>query len=111
MRGSSGGCHDGEHEPWPWLRYVVALVARSYDQFAALTAIARSGGSKQERVRNYVVNHASTTFQIADIRAALPGVSDQTIRLALNQLKATGQVKADGAGRSATWTKHPVQIT
>ena len=29
--------------------------------------------------------------------------------LALNQLQVTGQAKADGAGRSATWTKHPAQ--
>lgn len=97
--------HDGEHDPWPWLRYFVGLVAGSYTEFATLTSQARSGGSKQDRVRDYVLNHASATFQIADIRVALPGVSDPTIRLALNQLKVTGQVESDAVGRGATWTR------
>ncbi len=37
-------------------------------------------------MREYVLHHAPRTFQIADTRAALPGVSDQTIRLALGPL-------------------------
>jgi len=102
---STAGWHDQAHDPWPWLRYFVGLVAESYDTFATLTASARSGGSKQDRVRDYVLNHAPATFQIADIRAALPGVSDPTIRLALGQLKADGRVEPDSVGRSATWTR------
>jgi Fic family protein len=98
--------HDGQHDPWPWLRYFVGLVAGSYEEFATLTSNARSGGSKQDQVRDYVLNHAPTTFQIADIRAALPGVSDQTIRLALNQLKVAGQVEPDSVGRGAAWSRH-----
>ena len=97
--------HDAKHDPWPWLRYFVGLVAGSYDDFATLTAHARSGGSKQDRVRDYVLNHAPKTFQIADVRAALPGVSDQTIRLALSQVKSEGQVEPDSVGRGATWTR------
>jgi len=37
----------------------------------------------------------------------MPGVSDQTIRLLLEQLKGDGKVRADGTGRSATWTRIP----
>ena len=98
--------HDARHDPWPWLRYFIGLIAGSYGEFATLTSRAQSGGSKQDRVREYVLNHAPGTFQIADIRAALPGISDQTIRIALNQLKAEGQVAADSVGRGATWTRH-----
>ncbi len=102
---STRGWHEGAHDPWPWLRYFVGVVAESYQEFTTLTESARSGGSKQDRVRDYVLNHAPATFQITDIRAALPGVSDQTIRLALTQLKASGQVEADSVGRGATWTR------
>ena len=35
----------------------------------------------------------------------MPGVSDQTIRLVLEQLRKKGKVRADGTGRSATWTR------
>jgi Fic family protein len=102
---STSGWHEGEHDPWMWLRYFVHVLADSYVEFAKVTTVARSGGSKQKRVREYVLHHAPTGFQMADVRRALPGVSDQTIRLALNQLKAEGRVEADSVGRGATWTR------
>ena len=59
------------------------------------------------------------TFQISDVRAALPGVSDQTIRIVLNQLKSDGRVgldpdpdpAPDPVGRRATWTKQTRNAT
>ncbi|MDZ4827641.1 MAG: Fic family protein [Actinomycetota bacterium] len=36
------------------------------------------GGTKQDRVRDYVLLHAPTTFTIADVRRAVPGVSDNS---------------------------------
>jgi hypothetical protein len=54
-----------------------------------------------------VLEHAPQIFKIADVRVALPGVSDPTIRLTLEQLKKEGQVKPEGEGRSAAWVKAP----
>lgn len=102
---STKGWHEGRHDPWPWLRYFVRLLAQSYEEFAKLTSSAREGGGKQQRVRDYVLKHAPRTFQIADVRAALPGVSDQTIRLTLSQLKQQRRVTVDGVGRGARWTR------
>lgn len=102
---STKGWHQSEHDPWPWLRYFVGIVRRCYEEFAAFTSAARTKGSKQDRVRDYVRNHAPQTFRIADIRTVLPGISDQTIRLALDSLKESGEVEADGVGRGATWTR------
>ena len=99
--------HESEHDPWPWLRYFVGLVSEAYEDFAMLTDAARSTGTKQDRVRDYVLNHAPSPFRIADIRTALPGISDQTIRLALDSLKRAGKVGSDSVGRGATWTKTP----
>ena len=42
---------------------------------------------------------------MADIRAALPGVSDATIRNALDTLRAEGVVNVDGTGRNAAWNR------
>ncbi len=35
----------------------------------------------------------------------MPGVSDQTIRLVLDQLRNEQVIQVDGTGRSATWTR------
>jgi len=97
--------HDGENDPWPWLSYFVDVLERAYERFEQGTASNRSGGTKQDRVREYVTEHAPTIFRIADIRAAMPGISDPTIRLALDQLKQTGAVRPQGTGRSAVWVR------
>ncbi|MFF0264342.1 Fic family protein [Kribbella sp. NPDC004536] len=102
--------HEDAADPWPWLSYFVTTLATAYRTFARRAAADRSGGTKQERVRDYVLNHAAIVFKVADVRAALPGVSDQTIRLVLEQLKREGKVRSTGAGRGAVWYRIPDEL-
>ena len=102
---STHGWHERTNDPWPWLAYFVDVLSRAYERFEQGTASQRSTGTKQDRVREYVTHHAPQIFRIADIRAALPGVSDPTIRLALDQLKQEGSVRPEGTGRAAAWVK------
>ena len=100
---STQGWHAGEADPWPWLSYFVELLAGAYRTFGERAQGARSSGSKQDRVRDYVTHHAPSVFRVSDIRIALPGISDQTIRLALDGLRREGLVTAESTGRGATW--------
>ena len=102
---STHGWHEGTADPWPWLSHFTSMIARAYAVFADRAAAAQAPRTKQERVREHILRHAPATFRLADIRTALPGVSDQTIRLVLEQLRKEGRVRADGTGRSATWTR------
>jgi Fic family protein len=99
--------HDDAADPWPWLSYFVTILAEAYRAFADRAASDRSSGTKQERVREYVLRHAAPIFRIADVRAALPGVSDQTIRVTLEQLKNERVVSPEGVGRGAVWRRIP----
>jgi Fic family protein len=100
---STHGWHDGQADPWPWLSYFVKVLAGTYADFAQRAAAGRSDGTKQERVREYVLRHAPSVFRVSDIRAALPGISDPTIRMVLAGLREDGAVAAEGTGRSAAW--------
>ena len=102
---STHGWHDDAADPWPWLSYFTGVLADAYTVFAARAAAAKTPGTKQQRVREHILRHAPARFRLADIRTAVPGVSDQTIRLVLEQLKNEGKVRSDGTGRSATWTR------
>lgn len=102
---SIAGWHDGHHDPWPWLRFFAGVMRAAYEQFAQDTSQKRAGGTKQDRVRDYVLHHAPATFRIGDIRAALPGISDPTIRLVLDALKQAGRVESGSVGRGATWRR------
>lgn len=99
--------HEGEHTIWPWTEYLIGALARTYRRFEDRVAAERGAErtSKQDRVRAFIFNHAAPRFTIADIRRAVPGTSDQTIRLVLNACRDAGQIRAEGTGRSAVWVR------
>ncbi len=98
-----GWFDDGQHDPWPWTRYLLGRVGEAYGRFEVRIAAGTSGGTKQDRVRDHVLLHAASRFTIADIRRALPGVSDNTMRIVLGELKEKGSITNDGSGRGAAW--------
>ncbi len=104
---STHGWHDEANDPWPWLAYFVDVLASAYERFESRALSHRSTGTKQDRVRDYVLRASPPVFRIADIRTALPGVSDQTIRLVLDALKSEGRIAPDGTGRAAVWRRQP----
>jgi Fic family protein len=103
---TAGWFQDGTHSVWPWAGYFLDRVDEAYQRFGERVAIGRSGGNKQKRIRDFILLHASPRFSFADIRRAVPGVSDQTIRLVLADLKAAGRVSVDGTGRGSMWSRH-----
>lgn len=105
LLGSTHGWHTAEADPWPWLCYFTQVLSRSYEIFAQRAAAERSGGTKQERVREYVLRRAPEEFRVADVRSALPGISDPTIRMVLNRLREEKAITSAGTGRSATWRR------
>jgi Fic family protein len=102
---STHGWHEGAADPWPWLGYFTSVIAGAYAVFADRAAATQTPGTKQQRVREHILRHAPSTFRLAELRAAMAGISDQTIRLVLEQLRGEGKVQSDGTGRSATWTR------
>jgi Fic family protein len=103
--------HEGTHNIWPWAEYLVGILEDSYDDFESRVAARRNltGLSKQERVREYVLHHAPVVFRVQDVRTALPGVSDQTIRLVLIGLRRETLIEIDetagGSGPRAAWRR------
>ena len=100
-----GWFDDGHHDLWPWARYILGRVADAYGRFEERIAASTSGGTKQDRVRDYVLLHAPATFTIAEIRRSVPGVSDNTIRIVLGELKEKNSITNDGSGRGAAWRR------
>jgi Fic family protein len=96
---------DGHHDAWPWIRYLLHRIEDAYDRLEERVTSATSPGSKQDRVRHFIIAQTEEHFTIADIRRALPGVSDQTIRLVLSELQRSGVIESEGTGRGATWRR------
>jgi Fic family protein len=101
---SQRGWHEGRHGIWPWTSYLARILADAYDLFEQRVAAAgQTTGSKQDRVRDYVLSQAPDVFRRRDVERALPDVSTATIRLVLNELRDAGHVRAQGSGPGARW--------
>lgn len=104
LKASTDGWHDGSHDVWPWLGYLAERIAQAYAEFEQRAGEALPAGEKQARVRAAVML-LETTFSFDDVRAAVPGVSDATIRKVLQTLRGEGVVELLGQGRSASWRR------
>ncbi len=103
---SQQGWHEGDHSIWPWTSYLGQVVAGAYDDFGNRVAAADTpAGSKQDRVREYVLKQSPEEFRRRDIERALPEVSPATIRLVLNELRDNGRIAASGGGPTARWRR------
>jgi Fic family protein len=100
--------HDGTHSLWPWVTYLAEILAESYDTFGQRVADEQRSHlkiTKQDRVRVHVLQYAPRTFTIDLLRKSLPGISDQTIRLVLRDMRREGLLDSDDNGRNAAWTR------
>lgn len=106
LQASQANWHKAQHDPWPWHRYLLRVIADSYDDFAAKVAagIELVGRTKHEQARNYVLTQAPRTFRFAQVADALPDISQATIRDALEALREEGILEST-RGRSAMWTR------
>jgi Fic family protein len=98
------GWHTGEHTIWPWTTFLIRILDDAYEDFEQRVAAAPTNtGSKQDRVREHILEHAPAEFRTRDIHRALPGVSPATVRLVLNELRDKGQIISTGIGSGARW--------
>lgn len=105
LEASQRGWHDGGHTIWPWVEYLASILAGAYADFEERVAAGRGTASmtKTDRVCHWVLNSAPGQFSLADVRRAVPGVSDPSIRIALRSLRDAGRLRSEGAGRGALW--------
>ncbi len=100
---SSQGWHQGRHDPWPYVNYLLFILKTAYREFERRFAeLASPRGAKAEQVRR-AVRGLGGDFRLADLEAACPGVGRDWIRKVLGQMKRAGQVTGEGRGRGARW--------
>ena len=100
--------HEAKHTIWPWVTYLAEILSDSYAAFELRVAAEQHSQrkmTKQDRVRVHVLEYAPPTFTIDGLRRALPGISDQTVRIVLAAMRHECLIESDGGGRNASWTR------
>ncbi len=100
---SSEGWHEGKHDPWPYVNFILYTLKTAYREFEQRVGeIESPKGAKAEMVLK-TIQTQSGEFRLVDIERACPGVGRDWIRALLADLKKTGEVKCRGKGPAARW--------
>ena len=100
---SSQGWHEGRHDPWPYINYILYILKTAYREFEErVRQTASPKGAKAEMVLAEI-RKRTKEFRLRDIEAACPGVGREWIRSLLSDLKSEGKVICQGKGPAARW--------
>ena len=106
---SSQGWHEGKHDPWPYLNFVLLVMKEAYQEFAERVGeIKAPRGAKRDQVLKGIERLAARPrgeFTLSELEQTCPGVSRDMVRRVLREQQAAGAVECQGRGTAATWRK------
>ncbi|TAK54583.1 MAG: Fic family protein [Gammaproteobacteria bacterium] len=107
LEASSQGWHEGAHDPWPYISYVLLILKLAYSEFEERVGeIKAPRGAKRELVLAAIVRlneRAAPGFTIRELERACPGVSRDMVRRVLRDEQHAGRIECRGKGPAATW--------
>lgn len=101
---SSQGWHEGKHDPWPYINYVLFILKSAYRELVERVGDTQAPrGAKTEQVLAAIAA-LPAEFTLAQLEQACPGVSRDMVRRVLNDEKGK-TVECIGRGPGAKWQK------
>ena len=102
---SSRRWHEGKHDPWPFINYLLFIVKTAYREFEQRAGqIKEPRGAKTEMVEA-AVEKFEGDFTLSRLEQACLGVSPAMVRRVLRQLQKVGKVECRGRGPGALWRR------
>jgi len=102
---SSKGWHDGKHDPWPYIGYLLFIIKKAYDEFELRAGQLKSPrGTKTELIMN-AIGGLPQRFSLVDVEHVCPGVSRDMVRKVLKDMQKQQKVECSGRGPGAVWEK------
>src|SRR5215210_390835 len=102
---SSQGWHEGKHDPWPLINFLLYILKLAYGEFESRIGQTASPKGAKTKMVEAAVESLKEPFTIGDLERACPGVSRDMVRRVLRQLKEAGRVEPLGRGPGAQWRK------
>jgi Fic family protein len=101
---SSQGWHEGKHDPWPYIGYLLYIVKKAYDEFEARVGQTKAPKGEKTALVIAAIRNRKGPFRLTDIEQACPGVGRDWIRAILFSFSKRGLATCAGKGRAARWT-------
>jgi Fic family protein len=102
---SSQGWHEGRHDPWPFVNYVLFVLKAGYKEFEQRLGQTKSPRGAKTEMIEAAIAAATGEFTMASLERACAGVSRDMIRRVLRAQQVAGAVESLGRGPGAKWRK------
>ena len=102
---SSQGWHEGKHDPWPYINYVLFVLKTAYREFEARAGQMKSPRGAKTALVEAAIDGFTGQFTLTDLERACPGVSRDMVRRVLRDLQRTKRVVCLGRGPGAVWRR------
>jgi Fic family protein len=104
---SSQRWHEGDHDPWPYVNYLLYILKSAYREFEERVGKTTSPKGAKSELITAAISRFAGSFRVSDIQRQCPGVSVDLVRRVLKNLRSGGRVKCLGRGQSAEWQRPP----
>jgi Fic family protein len=102
---SSRGWHEGKHDPWPYVNYLLFILAEAYREFEERVGQMKSPRGGKTQLIEAAVASQKGAFTVTNLERVCPGVSRDMIRRVLKDMQQEGRVKCLGRGPGAQWER------
>ena len=102
---SSQHWHEGKHDPWPYIGYLLYILKEAYREFERRMEGLQNPRGEKTALITQAIRQLPEVFRIADIQRKCPGISVDMIRKVLKDLRAEDRTKCLGMGKAAQWKR------
>jgi Fic family protein len=102
---SSSGWHEGKHDPWPYINYLLFIIKSAYKEFENRLGQIKSPRGAKTQMIEAATGRFRGPFSLSQLEAVCPGVSRDMVRTTLRNLQKKGIVECLGLGPGAAWCK------
>jgi Fic family protein len=107
---SSQGWHEGKHDPWLYVNYVLFIFKSAYREFEERVGQVKSPRGAKTALIEAAIDNFSGKFTLSDLERSCPGVSRDMVRRVLRELQKTGKVECLGRGPGTAWQKKGITL-
>jgi hypothetical protein len=107
---SSQGWHEGNHDPWPYINYLLFILKSAYREFEERVGQVKSPRGAKKGLVETAIEGFSGEFTLNDLEQACPGVSRDMVRRVLRDLQSARKVQCLGRGPGAHWRRRDITL-
>jgi len=107
---SSQNWHQGTHDPWPYVNYVLFVLKTAYRELEQRAGQVKSPRGAKTALVEAAIDAYAGDFSLSQLEQACPGVSRDMIRRVLRDLQKAKKAVCLGRGPGARWRKEGITL-